>query len=332
MQKTILFIFILFLIACGQEQSDEANTIHFLSGDLKLKGSLSLPEGEPPFPTIVFVHGSGSLDRDQTIVLDGEDAKCIYPNLKNDTLQMFKDLAEGFVEEGIAVLRYDKRNYTHSSINNDIGFTPDDLIADAHAALNYLKTQPQVDLNRLMLLGHSQGGNLIPIVARERKDVQAMIALAPTAQRVDSNFLHQIKTLEKECPELEAWKDFGYDTAAVAFQKILQDSMDMETPLFGWYPAYWKRWMQVTDSTIHHYNQTDQPTLFLYGTKDFNIPLENARRLESNLKKDSFELYRLRRLTHYFTTHSDAELAPAAVDTIVHWLQDKELITNLNEQ
>jgi pimeloyl-ACP methyl ester carboxylesterase len=159
-----------------------------------------------------------------------------------------------------------------------------------------------------------------------------MIALAPTAQRVDSNFLHQIKTLEKECPELEAWKDFGYDTAAVAFQKILQDSMDMETPLFGWYPAYWKRWMQVTDSTIHHYNQTDQPTLFLYGTKDFNIPLENARRLESNLKKDSFELYRLRRLTHYFTTHSDAELAPAVVDTIVHWLQDKELITNLKEQ
>ena len=61
----------------------------------ELPGTLILPDGEGPFPVVVFVHGSGPSDRDETI--NGN--------------KPFKDLAEGLAEKGIASYRYDKRTY-----------------------------------------------------------------------------------------------------------------------------------------------------------------------------------------------------------------------------
>ena len=56
---------------------------------------------------VVLVHGSGPQDRDETL----------GPN------KPFRDLAWGLASQGVAVLRYDKRTFTHKAL-----FTPE-LIA-----------------------------------------------------------------------------------------------------------------------------------------------------------------------------------------------------------
>ena len=74
----------------------------------ELPGTLILPDGEGPFPVVVFVHGSGPSDRDETI--NGN--------------KPFKDLAEGLAEKGIASYRYDKRTYVYQKeAAMDIGLT-----------------------------------------------------------------------------------------------------------------------------------------------------------------------------------------------------------------
>lgn len=63
-------------------------------GDWELPGTLSIPVGEGPFPTVVLVHGSGPNDRDETILGN----------------KPFRDLAWGLSSRGIAALRYEKRD------------------------------------------------------------------------------------------------------------------------------------------------------------------------------------------------------------------------------
>ena len=62
-----------------------------------IRGTLSLPLGEGPFPAAILLHGSGPQDRDETI---GGN-------------KPFRDLAQGLASRGIAVLRFDKRTYSH---------------------------------------------------------------------------------------------------------------------------------------------------------------------------------------------------------------------------
>ncbi|MDZ7606573.1 MAG: hypothetical protein U5K79_13515 [Cyclobacteriaceae bacterium] len=58
---------------------------------------MTLPKGKNSFPIVLFVHGSGPNDRDETI----------GPN------KPFRDIAYGLAEKGIASLRYDKRTFVY---------------------------------------------------------------------------------------------------------------------------------------------------------------------------------------------------------------------------
>ncbi|MCD6103170.1 MAG: DUF3887 domain-containing protein, partial [Thermotogaceae bacterium] len=71
--------------------------IEFSSEPWVLKGTTTVPKGTDSFPIVVFVHGSGPADRDETIGLN----------------KPFRDLAWGLASMGIASLRYDKRTYTY---------------------------------------------------------------------------------------------------------------------------------------------------------------------------------------------------------------------------
>src|SRR5437868_1155092 len=63
-------------------------------GEWELPGTLGLPKGSGPFPAVVLVQGSGPQDRDETMGVN----------------KPFQDIAWGLASNGIAVLRYDKRN------------------------------------------------------------------------------------------------------------------------------------------------------------------------------------------------------------------------------
>ena len=134
-----------------------------LSGEFSLAGTLTVPAGEGPFPGVVLVSGSLSQDRDETI----------------GTKQPFLVLADGLARHGIAVLRFDDRGAGQSEGEpvelSDA--TTVDLADDAQAAAEFLALQPEIDEERVGLLGHSEGALHASIVAN-RSDVLSYVVLA----------------------------------------------------------------------------------------------------------------------------------------------------------
>lgn len=127
-----------------------------------LPGTLSVPAGAGPFPGLVLVHGSGPNDRDETI---GGN-------------RPFRDLAWGLASGGVAVLRYDKRTRVYGGkLPPDLGLEAE-VVEDALAALDLLRHRPEVDPDRVFLLGHSLGGMLAPDIALRDGKVAGVVVLA----------------------------------------------------------------------------------------------------------------------------------------------------------
>jgi uncharacterized protein len=146
-------------------------TPHFSSRDVTfssadgtlLAGTLTVPDhGRAPFAAVVFVHGSGPMDRDETI----------GPN------PFFLQLSNALSNAGYAVLRYDKRGIGQSGGRNTSGARAQ-LLADVNAAYRFTRAQHEVDPKRVYLLGHSEGGELVPTVAAQERSVAGIILMAP---------------------------------------------------------------------------------------------------------------------------------------------------------
>lgn len=133
-----------------------------------LRGALTLPAGNGPFPAAVLLAGSGAHDLDETV----------HGN------KPLRDIAEGLAKAGIASLRYDKRTFDYAQkIAVNPGFTIDDEVTDdALSALRLLAKQKQVDPHRVFLLGHSLGAQLAPRVAQRDAQLAGVVMLAAPAR------------------------------------------------------------------------------------------------------------------------------------------------------
>ncbi|HEX3928791.1 MAG TPA: alpha/beta hydrolase [Gemmatimonadales bacterium] len=134
-----------------------------VSGPVALPGTLSVPAGKGPFPGVILVHGSGSGDRDETILGN----------------KPFRDLAWGLAAQGVVVLRYDKRSKVNPQWFAAHPFTVDDeVIQDALSALTLLRQQPEVNPRRTFQLGLSLGGMLAPRIAKADGKVAGIIIMS----------------------------------------------------------------------------------------------------------------------------------------------------------
>jgi alpha-beta hydrolase superfamily lysophospholipase len=81
-------------------------------------------------------------------------------------------LANAFARRGIAALIYDKRGVgTSTGQWRDAAFA--ELVGDASAAVEALRSRPQISPDRVGIHGHSQGGTIAPWVANENPHVSS---------------------------------------------------------------------------------------------------------------------------------------------------------------
>ncbi|MBU8907574.1 alpha/beta hydrolase [Desertibacillus haloalkaliphilus] len=114
--------------------------------DVTISGTLTIPESrDKHLPAILIVSGSGPTDRDGNA-----------PQLKGN---IYKELADFLESIGFVTLRYDKRGVGESE--GDFATAGmSDLVTDAVSAVAFLREHSRVDPNRIVVLGHSEGGLL----------------------------------------------------------------------------------------------------------------------------------------------------------------------------
>src|SRR6478752_8335062 len=163
MKVTLLVGFLLILRLGYSQQTYNVNFTH--DGKI-VNGTFTKPNGPGVFPTIIINPGSGANDRNGTIQMAGANVSCLYPALLNTTLRPYQDLSNALVAAGYAVLRYDKLEYTYSAASLG-AITFHKLWLPVESAINYVKTRPDVDVNKIVLIGHSEGSSLIPYIAKK---------------------------------------------------------------------------------------------------------------------------------------------------------------------
>ena len=136
--------------------------IKIKSDDVELGATVaynSIAKGKQPL--ILLIAGTGNLDRDG--------------NSKMIKINLYKDLSNQFVEQGYVCVRYDKRG-THESTGNYSKNSLTNLVDDAKAILEHCKTLPQVDPDKIIVCGHSEG-TMIATLLSEKTETNGLILL-----------------------------------------------------------------------------------------------------------------------------------------------------------
>ncbi len=150
------------------------------SANVVLAGTLSLPKKEGTFPVVILISGSGPQDRNEELL--GH--------------KPFLVLSDYLTRKGIGVLRYDDRGVAAST--GDFGAaTSADFASDVQSAIKYLKTRSDIDVSKIGLAGHSEGGLIAPMVAAENDEVAFIALLAGPGIRGDEILKKQGALIER---------------------------------------------------------------------------------------------------------------------------------------
>ena len=134
------------------ERTDSA----FLSRGMHCAGWLYLPEGVEKPPIVVMAHGFAA---ERTFRLPA--------------------YAEKFVDRGMAVFLFDYRNFGASEGQPRNLVSPKRHVEDWRAAIDHVRSLPNLDTGRLALWGSSFSGGHVAVVAAQDPGVSAIVSQIP---------------------------------------------------------------------------------------------------------------------------------------------------------
>ena len=125
-------------------------------GGVTLQGYLATPRGSGPFPAVVMIHEWWGLNQDTTL------------------------LADALAREGFVVLAADAFRgsvaQTRDEARKQVTETPREQIgADLDAALDYLRSHPQVDPDRVASMGFCFGGTQSMYMGTRNPELAAVV-------------------------------------------------------------------------------------------------------------------------------------------------------------
>ncbi|HEX4774242.1 MAG TPA: alpha/beta fold hydrolase [Candidatus Saccharimonadales bacterium] len=144
----------------------------FQSGELKLSGTLALPEVVEPVAGVVLFHGMTSSENS------------------------YAPLAESLAAQGIAGLAVSMRGHGDS----EGGFatcTVAEAINDGLAAYDFLTSHQAIDASRIGLLGSSVGA-ILALITTEKRNVKSLVLRAPAVYTPEMLQLSMADTMTNE--------------------------------------------------------------------------------------------------------------------------------------
>ena len=319
------------------------------ANNIKLAGTLTLPNDVENPPVVILISGSGPQNRNEELA----------------NHKPFLVLANYLTTNGIAVLRYDDRGIDASEGDFTTAISLD-FATDVEAAINYLKTRSDVNVKQIGLIGHSEGGLIAPIVACDSSDVAFIVLLAGTG--VDGKAILETQTRrmgelsgapKNALDENENLTNIIYDAVKnnEAFEAIkaeiktgltnyktnnpnsLYASMINETFMEQQANALKSQWLQtfIRTNPDNYLSKTKCPVLAINGSKDIQVlPKLNLEAIKNSLakaKNKDVTIKELEGLNHLFQTAETGlpqeyatiqeTFSPLALELIKNWINER---------
>ncbi len=170
---------------------EEQVTFRNEGAGIELAGTLTRPRASGRVGAVLLITGSGQQDRDETVF--GHKPFWVW--------------ADRLTRDGIAVLRVDDRGVGGSGRGPQHA-TSLDLAGDVRAGLDFLRRRPEINPDRVGLIGHSEGALLAAIVAAADQAPAFIVMLAGTGVPGDQILQAQAAALFKAqgaSDEVIAW-------------------------------------------------------------------------------------------------------------------------------
>ena len=236
------------------------------------------------WPAVLLLSGSGPQDRD--------GARVELPGYAP-----FRDIADSLVGDGFAVLRLDDRG-TGASGGRFEGATTFDFARDVTAAIRWLRAQPDVDAQRIVLLGHSEGA-LVAMLAASLDDSVAALVLLGAAGRTGR--------------ELARWQRHALVTGDGAVFPLAERASvlaraESEAEAAAEHNRWLQAWFDLDPRVVA--KRVRVPTLLLHGANDRQVPATDADVLAVALRTggaSSVEVRRFPSTNHLFLNDENGD-------------------------
>ena len=301
MTRIIIYLIIYFfgiVISFAQITSEE---ILINNQAIQLPGTLTYASEKSPL--IIWVHGSGGVDRN------------------GNQPQYIKQFRDAITKEKISFFSYDKRtaNPKNAAFLKD-GIYISDFISDLEEVIFHFKKDKR--FTKIILAGHSQG-SLIAMLASEKAD--AYMSIAGAGETIDKTLIRQVTAQSKELGKLT--------TSYFKELKETGEIKNVDPNLISLFAKpnqpFFASWVAL--NPIEEIKKVKIPILILNGNKDIQVQVSDAE----NLKKanPNAELVIIENMNHILKaiekdedniksyTNPDFPISKKLIETIVSFVK-----------
>ena len=265
----------------------------------ELAGELTLPNESGQVPTVIMIHGSGPLDRNE--------------NTRGQSLNIFNTFAEHLCATGIASFRYDKRGCGKSSGDYFLAGHRD-LVDDASACVDALGREERCDPERVYVLGHSEGTIIAAQLAARHPALAGLVLLCPFVEPMDSILRRQARQMRDDLANATGIRRLLYASVFAVLgdpvenqEKLLARLRATDDPTFRVMlqkvNARWLRELIALDSE-QIYSQLKTSVLAIGGEKDIQCLPDDVAKI-AEVSPSDVSTHVIANLTHLLRFESD---------------------------
>lgn len=278
------------------------------------------PTADGRRPAVVLVAGTGAADRDETV----------------HGIPIFRQLAGALADRGAIVARYDKRGVGQSGGRIESA-TLDDYATDVRAVVRHLERRDDVDRDRMVVVGHGEGGWVGLLAARRERKIKALVMVASPGTTGQELVLEQQGTALKQIGATESeWRE-KVELQTRINRAVLRDGEWEGIPdaLRRQADTPWFRSLLEFDPA-RVMRRVRQPILVIHGELDQQVLPYHADRIEAlasqrNRRGATIEVARLDGINHLlvpattgsvseYASLADHEVSPRIAETVVDWI------------
>jgi len=268
----------------------------------------------------------------------------ILPGSGKDTRNSHYKLAQEFLNNNIAVYRFDERGVGKSQGKFTTAISG--LTYDLAYAVRHLKSRLELTNKKIGVLGHSLGG-MASIVAHQiisnpKEQIDFLIQIASPVKSFSDASRYQIQTLPNYQVKNRSKKELVQllDTLVYITDKNKNSNISDTTLREKGIQAIQQKGFELQDIKFWSYTHIDLykhdyedaykqlqiPTIYLIGSRDKYVdPISEVNRLEK-IKNPLITVKVMNNLNHYLTSgalKSDVlyNIDKSATDTIMNWIE-----------